>query len=221
MKVLWLERLRWILCMILLSTAICDGQIRVSMDNELPANPEEGDWFLDYNDRETWHCVHGNWKLYSDEKCRGIDVCGDFVLLMGNYSTEVVNREGLLISYYLPDISHVVCHDSLMVWRSYAQDFFVDVRGTALAFTRNRICGESRIDTLGNQYGYCVPQMILDSNSTPLGCEVLKNWGILGTKGRWLISPEYDGPFEFVDGVAEVSYYGQKRKINEKGEVVE
>ena len=221
MKVLRAQLLLWILGMVLLSPAMGVSQIRVSMDNELPANPEEGDWFLDYNDREAWHCVHGNWKLYSDEKCTGIDVCGDFVLLRVNYRTEVVSQEGLLISYYLLDISEVVCHDSLMVWRSYAQDFYVDVHGTAMAFTWNRSCGESRIDSLGNQYGYCVPQMILDSNSTPLGCEVLKNWGILGTNGRWLISPEYDGPFEFVDGVAEVSYYGKKRKINEKGEVVE
>ena len=49
----------------------------------------------------------------------------------------------------------------------------------------------------------------------------LRNWGMLGVNGQWLIEPKFDQPFRFQDGFAEVLYYGEKRKINEKGEFVE
>jgi hypothetical protein len=52
-------------------------------------------------------------------------------------------------------------------------------------------------------------------------CRQLVNWGILGGNGQWLIEPKYDARFHFQNGIAEVLYYGQKRKINEKGEFVE
>jgi hypothetical protein len=44
---------------------------------------------------------------------------------------------------------------------------------------------------------------------------------IIGNRGYWLIEPKFDAPFHFENGIAEVLYYGQKRKINEKGEFVE
>ena len=46
---------------------------------------------------------------------------------------------------------------------------------------------------------------------------------LVGTRenGHWRIAPQYDKPFHFQDGIAEVTYYGQKRKINEQGEFVE
>ncbi len=44
---------------------------------------------------------------------------------------------------------------------------------------------------------------------------------MLNTNWKRLKEPIYDAPFLFQNGIAEVIYYGQKRKINEKGEVVE
>ena len=49
----------------------------------------------------------------------------------------------------------------------------------------------------------------------------IRSWGIIGQSGTWLIEPKYDAPFHFENGIAEVLYYGQRRKINEKGEFVE
>jgi hypothetical protein len=48
-----------------------------------------------------------------------------------------------------------------------------------------------------------------------------RDWGILSIDGDWLVEPKFDAPFRFQNGFAEVIYYGQKRKINEKGEFVE
>ncbi len=49
----------------------------------------------------------------------------------------------------------------------------------------------------------------------------MRTWGMLGTNGQWLIEPKFDAPFGFQNGFADVIYYGQKRRINEKGEFVE
>ncbi len=47
---------------------------------------------------------------------------------------------------------------------------------------------------------------------------------IIDNHGQWLIPPKFDQPLHLQNGVAERLhrfYYGQKRKINEKGEFVE
>ena len=68
---------------------------------------------------------------------------------------------------------------------------------------------------------FCLPQLAPNFYQ----CTGLKpdyqNWGMLGTNGQWIIAPQYDDPFTFENGIANVRYYGQKRKINEKGEFVE
>ena len=71
-------------------------------------------------------------------------------------------------------------------------------------------------DTLNGRLGFCSTAALLFMLS-----EDTHGWGILGTNGRWLIEPIFDAPFHFQNGIAEILYYGQKRKINEKGEFVE
>ncbi len=44
---------------------------------------------------------------------------------------------------------------------------------------------------------------------------------IIDNHDHWLIPPNYDASFKFKDGTADVIYYGQKRRINEKGEFAE
>lgn len=67
--------------------------------------------------------------------------------------------------------------------------------------------------------GWCVPAFHGDMRL--YDTKEFKNWGILNARGRWVIEPRYDKPFRFVDGVARVIYYGQKRKINLRGEFVD
>jgi hypothetical protein len=56
--------------------------------------------------------------------------------------------------------------------------------------------------------------------------KVRPRWGpcsgpcLLETNPKYIVYSKYDGPFHFQNGIAEVKYYGQKRKINEKGELV-
>jgi hypothetical protein len=72
--------------------------------------------------------------------------------------------------------------------------------------------------------------------STPLGSRQCGRWFSIkvrplwgpgrgeynpNSNGQWLIEPKFDQPFRFQNGFAEVIYYGQRRKINEKGEFVE
>jgi hypothetical protein len=212
-----------LLCsLVFLLPLLASSQIQLSVGNEFPETPRENEWFRQYDTKELWHYEDDEWKLYSTDACTGAEVCGDFIVVKINHrSWEVIQPDGLLISYYMPDISKVVCFDSLMVWEGFGQNFYVDKKGTALAHLWSVWCGDAKLDTLQSQTCYCVPQLALDSNSQPLGCDVLKNWGMLGTNAKWLIEPKFDQPFRFQDGFAEVLYYGEKRKINEKGEFVE
>lgn len=67
---------------------------------------------------------------------------------------------------------------------------------------------------------YILPKYIRHNRPYFEGNE-LHTWGVLGTNGKWLIEPKFDAPFRFQNGIADVIYYGQRRKINEKGEFVE
>ena len=74
-------------------------------------------------------------------------------------------------------------------------------------------------DSLGGQLAFCAAPAAL--NQSWFFCYEATAWGMWGLDGRWLIEPIYDRPFRFQNGIAEVIYYGQKRKINEEGNFVE
>jgi hypothetical protein len=73
--------------------------------------------------------------------------------------------------------------------------------------------------TVNGLSAICVPRTPRESGY--LNVSELRAWGMLGENGKWLIEPTFDQPFRFQDGMAEVTYYGQRRKINESGEFVD
>ena len=122
---------------------------------------------------------------------------------------------------------HIICHDSIiaMIWdNGYVQ----------FSATRSGIKDEDRFLTSPYRYGakgvtsqivqsresYCAPEYI-PKFQHPGKDDPYRNWGMLSVDAQWIVAPIFDGPFHFKNGIAEVLYYGQKRKINEKGEFVE
>lgn len=66
---------------------------------------------------------------------------------------------------------------------------------------------------------WCVPAFL--GNMSQFSANEFRNWGAINARGQWVIEPRYDKPFRFIDGVARVIHYGQKRKINLRGEFVD
>ena len=74
-------------------------------------------------------------------------------------------------------------------------------------------------DTVAGVLSASLPQY--KPGTADLWWEEMRNWGILGQNGQWIVEPKFDEAFRFHNGFADVLYYGEKRKINEKGEFVE
>jgi hypothetical protein len=206
----------------MLFPSILVGQIHLSAGNELPKVAYKNDWFWDVMANEIWHYKESGWKLFTDDPCTKAEVCGPYIFLQFNIGTnEVLTAEGLWASYFVPDLRHYECFDSLMLWEGNWKTYYLDMQGTVLGWIDNYYCNYPKLDTAQGQGGFSVPQLVLDTTFQPMNCDQLKNWGFVGKGGHWLIDPIYDAPFLFENGTAEVLYYGQKRKINEKGEFVE
>ncbi len=105
----------------------------------------------------------------------------------------------------------------------FGDSMIVSWRGNNMSIDLGEIYGWCKnnpmiIDTIGGSPCIAMPRMYQGPNCN---CSSLHTWGLLDHEGHWRIAPQYDKPFHFQDGIAEVTYYGQKRKINEQGEFVE
>ncbi len=115
------------------------------------------------------------------------------------------------------------CGDSLLwVWNEYYLANY-DARDPDLHLDFSNVypCWDSAsgLDTVLDQPAFCIARSL--SAIAPVDCNGLRCWGMMDVNGNWRVEPKFDGPFHFENGIAEVLYYGQKRKINEKGEFVE
>lgn len=112
------------------------------------------------------------------------------------------------------------CGEGLAIYETPTQFDFVDAHARLLyRVYRNKCTYEVDTHIVQGMAAFCIPKVhekLYNEN-----CEEVHTWGMLGTHGQWLIEPQFDGPFYFRDGIAEVLYYGQRRKINEKGEFVD
>ena len=99
--------------------------------------------------------------------------------------------------------------------------FIRDAQWVATAYSSNKPSGTAVSmdvpDTLGGKPCFCMSAAIAIAGDI----ENYHAWGMIDLEGFWLIQPIFDRPFLFQDGFAAVIYYGQQRKINEKGEFVE
>ncbi len=116
-------------------------------------------------------------------------------------------------------VDDFVCSDSLFFGFSLTS-YYCYANGGDLG--RSIYCSGRGLDAqkVQEKLAWTVP-LPAASNPYDVSCAAMRSWGILSDGGIWLIPPDYDAPITFEDGIAVVSRYGQRYKINETGERVE
>ncbi len=201
---------------------LVQAQLHLTKGTVLPENAKKGDWFWNSTDETIWHYSHDNWYIFRIGKCTKAEACHQFLFIEKEEGrAELLTVDGAQAGMSSPIKDGVHCFEGLFTIESLSDIRFCDSTGRILSQVSPSQCGRPSLDTVRGAKGFCVPEYVPLQYSGSLSCKELKNWGILGVDGKWLIAPIFDNRFEFDNGVAEVLSYGQKRKINEKGEFVE
>ncbi len=183
-----------------------------------PKDESVGNYHLDTIHGILWARREGRWIEMMTGVDRKFEPCGDMVFLVGPNHCIVIASDGNDIAAY----ADCKCFGAVIKGFDFpvTRYVFSDVE-IAQAWTEDNPDYISPWDT-------CTLQGILSFNASsflkPYGFvnqEEVHSWGMLGINGAWTVEPIYDAPFHFENGVADVLYYSQKRKINEKGEFVE
>ncbi len=197
----------------------CNAQLRIVKADTFPTDPTDNTWFHNSKTLEVWSYANGKWApraLYPvDTVCQ----CAQFALLGSNGSGMGFRHEPV---WALSD-REFWCGEKLVKTLNKTGDlYFFDENQEVVAYINTGYCSylAPKIKFQGMD-AFCVPFYTLQMKMNYADCELIHGWGILGTNAEWLIAPKFDAPFHFKHGIAEVLYYGQKRKINEKGEFVE
>jgi hypothetical protein len=195
---------------------------------DFPLRPQLFQWSFNASRQEV-HVFRGYWMRIDMAYCIKASRCGNFMLLRNGFESEG-SLSWLRGGYTITDTTGkilansiafgYVADSSLIVWPNWSNGGEVlNARGEVVGTFTRCGAGENWTGTVEGIEGVCVPGQII--SGLGLTCGDLRNWGIMGENGQWLIEPKFDAPFYFQDGIADVVYYGQKRKINEKGEFME
>ena len=182
-----------------------------------------GTWYYNTQSGKLSLLRDNGWRLMSG--IWGFDrmvLCDRLVLVEEMHLTYIYNVHGDLLSVLL---AKDMLPDSVLQGSRHISQYSKNGLGgisQPVTIAKCKTCAAYNLPRLRGKDVLCVPQYVdgilkggVHQN------EARKNWGMLSTDGEWLIEPIYDAPFVFQDGIAEVIYYGEKRKINEQGEFVE
>lgn len=205
--------------------AIALSQPVILRGDTLPATALENTWFHNQSDEHAYHYKLGKWQeAYFGRLVKEIKPCNALVLILRKEKNDfsLVRADGERL--HNGSGSYAI-HEGIF-YADLGYPVIFDARPEAtrketfeLIISSQSRCRELHTDTIDGKLYYCLPKFAL-AFEDPLECKDIHAWGLLGTNGDWLIEPIYDGPFNFEGGIAVVSYYGQRRKINLKGEFV-
>jgi hypothetical protein len=204
------------------SPSFSQATIHLAEGKKLPNSATENDWFLNTKDQRIYRYTNAKWSMFRVARCTRTAICHKFLLLhYEDGSMDLVKANGKSAKPNYQIRFQFQCYDSISTMEAGENFILFDNQGTTLAEINMRMCKGKQIIEFQGKIAFCVPEYVNSFESGPIPCNILKNWGMMDTDGKWRIEPKFDGPFDFKNGIAEVRYYGQKRKINEKGEFVE
>ena len=205
------------LLLLLLTHAAARAQAPVYRGDTLPVSSGMPAWFLDTIHHQAYMDGTDYWKLLPIQPVKDIVVCGGRTLVVTKRGYELWSNPQQADAIY----DRVLCADESYFCVSEAEGrlHWLNTRSTYNFTIFSWLVSTKSVEpqVVAGQAGYCVP--LLGYCSGCLAPE-LKAWGIMSATGDWLIQPEYDQPFRFKRGYADVVYYGQRRRINEKGTTV-
>jgi hypothetical protein len=198
------------------------GQGVIALGKGQPTMLSKAEWYLDTLNRISYHFEENNWKLKDQHDSLVIVAFENLLLLkfakhcpilQSSCNCLILTNSGRRLkagrSFQIRDslVSLIPAH-------AFMRYYFHDSAFAGM----NWFAGDETMIVDGLP-AFCVTSYDV-VREIQYGPQV-HGWGMLGTNGKWLIEPKFDQPFRFQNGFAEVLYYGQKRKINEKGEFVE
>ncbi len=195
------------------------GQLQVFNQPETPENPTENTWHFNTKNTQISRFDGKDWQPVEIKFARHIREWQGYVRIKTSDMKALAKPNGEILMnpchWILQDealLTGFVCgHGTLLL----------NLEGDTLAFLGMKDIRRQfyQIDTVAGQRAYCAPQFV--PGTKRINADRMHNWGMLNTKGEWLIEPRYDAYFKFKDGIAEVSYMGKPIKINESGELVD
>jgi hypothetical protein len=184
-----------------------------------PDDALRGKWYLDTRDSILYSRPTKYWHEKDRDKVLNYIVCRGIVAVQFADEWNVYADNGKYVSF----AEEFECLEGIArVQWTVTNNFYIDtfyVGWSKIPDYRFSPARPRVPDTLGGIPAYCA-SAYTKSSPQSYGPEV-HGWGMLGYNGLWLVEPQFDAPFFFYKGFAEVLYYGKKRKINEKGEFVE
>lgn len=223
-------RKRWVFTvflMLFLPMFVFSQSTNLVVADSFPKTLEKNTWLFHQPDRMVYHLDYlGDWDTVLHFPVDNVWLCNALVVVEYNRYVEFFaptgGQEGSCPQRYF------ICKESIVGAIGFAPDIqLVDNRPYPGRNDNRRLTeflygnhGVPKSEIVAGIEAYCFPQNVPGHLFT-MDYKELHNWGMIGVNAQWLIEPKFDAPFHFKNGTAEVLYYGQKRKINEKGEFVE
>jgi hypothetical protein len=185
-----------------------------------PADTLQGDWYLDTVTHQVY--IHGaeTWTKAPMvvDYAIGLERCGSMVVIDEIHYSRVLRMDGSRVASSAWGSCR--CFGEVVAVRNDWFDTYYhqgNYMGGISYRWRDRIRQPLMpTDTVRRIPGFCISNAQFEF----LNEQYVHGWGILGANGKWLIQPMYDAPFHFVDGRAQVSYYGKRQTIDEAGQEV-
>lgn len=220
----------WTILLLLIGCQACWGQVAIVSGGVLPEAPWPNMWFHDTVARVMMHYDDGQWTRMSDDERWSVSACNDLIVFHDKGKLATSSDDHILVSdslgdIFMSNIREFFCGERLLAcrldegWRFLDSEMAHPLDNINLAMPFQADCGELKPDTIGGEVCFCTARFV-GRVLEQFYCKDMRNWGMMNGKGQWLIEPQFDAPFYFQDGFAEVVYYGQKRKINAQGEFV-
>lgn len=205
--------------LMLLSCGVGHAQITVAHGKGAPKKVKGVHWYHDTAGHTAWTDLDLEWTDLGIEGVTEMYGAGNILVIRSKLGYSLLGPFG----EYLWAAPHIrITDELLMAWDSMTTHIYL-LSGSQL-HPENGLPSRcwpigTASDTVQGIPAFCFPDY-LAANDT-VDCDTLRAFGMFGTNGKWLIAPQYDAPFHFENGAAEVLQQGQRRKINEQGDFVE
>lgn len=208
-------------------TLRAQAQIPFVTGREPGPNPQENEWFYDTLRHRLDRWSENGWTPM-DKRVDSAGACHAWVWSVSGKNVRLWDRRGEVVMNFP---QRVECLDSMI---AVEINPYGDPKRQRSMRTLNLYDGSGRLRhelqvemeawrylNLAGQKALLLSETDFVKQERTLLFHQYRNWGVYGGNFRWLIPPIYDEPIRFVNGVAEVTTYGKRQRINEKGQVLE
>jgi hypothetical protein len=196
------------------------SQVPIARGKTPPTSKVKGaHWYFDTVHHTAWTDIDLEWNDLGIVDVQEMSSAGHIIIIRSKLGYSLLSD----FAEYLWAAPHVRVTDSLVLaWDSITTHIYTLAGGQyhpehGFKAACWPIDGEP--ETVQSMPAYCLPDFLAANDSVE--CDSLHAYGMFGLHGHWLIAPQYERPFHFENGIAEVLLQGQRRKINDHGDLID